>query len=229
MRVATYNILHGLPTRGRVVDPAKLIAACRGLDADVLALQEVDRHVPRSHRLDLAAEVAGALGMAHVFRATQDRDGGEYGNALLVRGTVDRAEVVALPQVADREPRNAIVAAVRVSDRPRPCSVAATHLSIRKGEGIAQLEAAVAAVGSWPEPRVLLGDLNLRTALVRPVVEAAGLTLAGGGATFPAVTPVRRIDHVAVRGFTIGEVRIVATGVSDHRALVVDLADAGAP
>ncbi|MFI6444348.1 endonuclease/exonuclease/phosphatase family protein [Kitasatospora sp. NPDC050543] len=68
MRVATFNVLHGLPMdRGRPVpagagaDPAAPLAEAIGsLDADVLALQELDRFQERSGGVDQAALAAVA-------------------------------------------------------------------------------------------------------------------------------------------------------------------------
>ncbi len=60
VRVASFNLLHGLsPADGRV-EPERLRAAVRELDADVLCLQEVDRDQPRSGGLDLTAICAEA-------------------------------------------------------------------------------------------------------------------------------------------------------------------------
>jgi endonuclease/exonuclease/phosphatase family metal-dependent hydrolase len=65
MRLATFNLLHGRSIDDGVVDVSRITAAVRSLDADVLALQEVDRHQDRSGRLDLTAVVAEALGTDH--------------------------------------------------------------------------------------------------------------------------------------------------------------------
>jgi endonuclease/exonuclease/phosphatase family metal-dependent hydrolase len=52
VRIATFNLLHGLAlSSGRPdssTDAALLREAVAGLDADVLGLQEVDVHQPRS-------------------------------------------------------------------------------------------------------------------------------------------------------------------------------------
>jgi endonuclease/exonuclease/phosphatase family metal-dependent hydrolase len=50
------------------------------------------------------------------------------------------------------------------------------------------------------------------------------MTLAGGPPTFPAHLPIIRIDHIAVRGGTVTEVKIVRTVISDHLALVAEVA-----
>ena len=48
MRLATFNLLHGRSPADGVVDPDRLVAAVASLDADVLALQEVDQ-IGRAH------------------------------------------------------------------------------------------------------------------------------------------------------------------------------------
>src|SRR3954466_660134 len=62
MRVATFNILHGRSPADDRVDVDRFAAAVKGLDADVLALQEVDRNQPRSGHADLTAVAAAAMG-----------------------------------------------------------------------------------------------------------------------------------------------------------------------
>ena len=74
LRIATFNLLHGqslgpdgnpLPGARPAADPAETLAqAIAALDADVLALQEVDRYQPRSGLVDQAAVAAKALGAA---------------------------------------------------------------------------------------------------------------------------------------------------------------------
>lgn len=60
--IATFNLLHGLSLRDGQARVADLRAAARLIDADVLALQEVDRHQPRSAEVDQTAVVAAELG-----------------------------------------------------------------------------------------------------------------------------------------------------------------------
>ena len=76
LRIATFNLLHGQalgpdgsplpdPADGGGTDPsAPLAEAIAALDADVLALQEVDRHQQRSGHADQAAVAAKAMGAA---------------------------------------------------------------------------------------------------------------------------------------------------------------------
>jgi endonuclease/exonuclease/phosphatase family metal-dependent hydrolase len=62
VRVGTLNLASGRDGGGRSVDAAALRAALGGVDADVLAVQEVDVGQPRSHSVDQPAEIAAALG-----------------------------------------------------------------------------------------------------------------------------------------------------------------------
>ena len=65
VRVATFNLLHGRSVAHGGVDVEDLRAAAAEIDADVVGLQEVDRHQERSGVVDQTAEVAAALGAEH--------------------------------------------------------------------------------------------------------------------------------------------------------------------
>ena len=47
-RIATFNLLHGMGLRSGTAEPAALSAAARAVGADLIGLQEVDRHQERS-------------------------------------------------------------------------------------------------------------------------------------------------------------------------------------
>lgn len=120
LRIGTLNLASGRDGGGRSIDAAALRAAAAEVDADVLALQEVDACQPRSHLVDQPAEVAAALGapdwrFAAAVAGTPDpfrswapvdppvlRGPGEpparphYGIALVSRAPVRRWSVLAL-------------------------------------------------------------------------------------------------------------------------------------
>jgi endonuclease/exonuclease/phosphatase family metal-dependent hydrolase len=64
MRLVTFNVCSGRNPRSGDVSAPDLIKAVRDLDADVLALQEVDRDQPRSGCIDQARTAATAMGCA---------------------------------------------------------------------------------------------------------------------------------------------------------------------
>lgn len=231
MRVVTFNIRHGAPQDSYLGLPDKLAEACAGLDADVLALQEVDVDLPRSQRADLARVVAEATGMTYVFaKARRHNYRGQYGNALLARGDIADVHVVTLrgdhrhrvrlgPVVLKpfRERRNAIVATVTVAGRT--ISVAATHLATEAGVRQRQLGAVAERLVARPAPRLLLGDLNVPWRQAADWLRPYRLTLAEQ----LVAAPREGIDHVAVDGIVVEQVETRWLPVSDHPAKIVDV------
>jgi endonuclease/exonuclease/phosphatase family metal-dependent hydrolase len=229
IRVATFNIRHGA-TDGELVRPVALARACAALDPDVLGLQEVERGRRRSWYVDQGRFVATFLRARYAPGPAVRRGRWRaYGNGLLARGRIRDIDVVDLPRGPEREPRSAVLAAVTV--RRTSISVAVTHLQHRPArlrhlpsDGAAQLRAVLDALRARPAPRLLLGDLNLQPPAARPILEAAGFTVAEHGPTFPADAPRICLDYVAVDGLHVQDVRVAAPAtISDHRAVVADL------
>ncbi|QDB78948.1 endonuclease [Georgenia sp. 311] len=251
MRLATFNILHGRSLVDDAVDLDRYARAVTTLDADVLALQEVDRDQPRSHGADLTAIAAEAMGaVEHRFAATLaglptawsaatgDLQPGtaSYGVALLSRWPVSSWSVVPLearqgpvpivfpgkeePTLVHDEPRVALVAVVETPHGP--LTAVSTHLTFIPDWTTIQLERVVAALAELPRPAVLMGDLNMAGS--RPSVATGWRSLAGA-LTFPVTHPDRQIDHILAEGplRAVGRARAIATGISDHRALLVDV------
>lgn len=229
MRLATFNVHHGTVSKDGPVDPERLGEVCASLDADVLALQEVDRGTIRARGVDLAAVVAEACGAEHLFGRARWYPGGDYGNALLVRGSIDRWSVQALPTVPGsrvwQEPRSVLQADIQVGGHA--LSVAVTHLAVPQEVNGPQLDHVLRLVATRPNPVVVMGDLNRFPNTVRPACEAAGLHYVAHGST--CLVPPLVIDHVLVSPeLTVRHVEVRATHMSDHAALLVDV-DVGDP
>ena len=217
IRLATFNIQHGRRPDGEV-DIGLLARSCAALEADVLGLQEVDRNLRRSHDADTAAAVAEVCGMDVVFGEAIAIRGGKYGNALLVRGTIEDAEVLPIP---DAEPRSAILARARLHSG-ETLWVAITHLGLR-GAAAAELPLVFEAMRGRAAPRVVMGDFNLDPDDVVPLAAAAGFERVDSDATWPAKGPRRIIDHVLLDGMRATAVVVAPLPVSDHLALVVEV------
>ena len=108
LRVLTYNIHHGEGTDGRI-DLERIARVIRAADADLVALQEVDRHTRRSGGVDQAAVIAEALGYEHAFVTAIEFDGGQYGEAVLSRVPASAPRGIPLRRrVPEEEDRAAI-------------------------------------------------------------------------------------------------------------------------
>lgn len=228
LRVASFNIRHGSTSTGPV-RIRQLARACAALDADILGLQEVDRRRRRSWMRDQSAVVARRMRARRVYGPALSRGVGQYGNALVVRGSVENVDVRSLPGSDRRQRRVAILARALV--RGVELSVAATHLQHwpprlhhLPDEAPAQLEAILEWLQARPAPRLLLGDLNLEPARAEPILEAGGFEVAQTGPTFPAEGPRVRVDYIAVDGLTIERAEAsAATPVSDHVPIVAEV------
>ena len=232
MRVATFNIHHGTVGSDGPVDVEGLAQVCAEFDADVIGLQEVDLLTERTGRKDLPGDVARALGMAHVFGPSTRYPGGWYGNALLVRGDVERWSVDRLPRLprwkVTQERRTLLRARVRVADLA--LSVGVTHLAVPRAIGLHQLRTLVDLVVDEPQPVVVMGDLNRAPQDVAPLAGWAGLEVVDHERTHPVVAPKLRIDHVLFSpDLAVEHVEVRSTPMSDHRALLVDLVPAASP
>jgi endonuclease/exonuclease/phosphatase family metal-dependent hydrolase len=236
LRVATWNIAGGRREATSAVDLAAVLAAMQALDADLLAIQKVDRQLARSDRTDQPRSIAQALGADRAwsyapaltgddFQALSGADPGgpAYGTLLVSRLPLEEVEQLRFPPAGGGEQRTAVLATIRVGGRA--VTVAAAHLSNKQGHNVRQL-------------RQLQGVLATRPAAAaawrpEPVVDGAaagfpaGWPGAGRGDTFPNSRPNRQLDHV-LRNDPGGvlrprSARVIAAAVSDHRALVVDL------
>ncbi len=251
MRLATFNLLHGRSLTDGLVDAARLREAARTLDADVLGIQEVDRDQPRSHGLDLTAEVAAGMGAVEsrfvsaisgtpgeVWVAATDGDApgqAAYGIGLLSRRPVLEWHVLRLTAAPVRSPilmPGSARQVIWLQDEPRVAvaavlegiTVATTHLSFVPVWNGVQLRKVTRWLRSLPGPRVLLGDLNMPGPIPRALT---GWRPLARTATYPTMGPRLQLDHVLASG-ELPSVRAVETpdlGLSDHRPLLVHLSD----
>jgi endonuclease/exonuclease/phosphatase family metal-dependent hydrolase len=218
-----------------------------GIDADVICLQEVDRHYDdRSEGVDQAVLLSQALDMQLAWGPTIDEprpDGParQYGNALLSRLPILVSDVHPLPGTG--EPRTALRTMLELDGAT--LWVTTTHLTVQAPAERAAQVAVLAALHTEPMAAgVVVGDFNARAeapelALLRERFTDAW-TAAGSredqagwrfwnrdeGDTYPAHAPHRRIDHVWLTGpVTVAAAHVAdGGGASDHLPLVVDLA-----
>lgn len=169
LRLATYNIRHGVGTDGRL-DLARTAASVAALDADVVGLQEVDDgYGARSGFEDQASRLAALLERHVLFEAVIDRDpvaSGQrrrrYGLALLSRTEIIDRRLHLLPadpgRPAPREPRGLLTARVAAAEA---LHILLTHLDNRdRRHRAAQVRGILQHAEALGGPAVLLGDLN---------------------------------------------------------------------
>lgn len=171
VRVASYNIRHGVGSDGRL-DLSRTAAAIGALGADVIGLQEVDdTFADRSRFEDQAARLAEMTGMRACFGATLDRPAAagqerrrRYGLALLTRHEIIQHEMFPLSghpgRPAPREPRGLLHARVQLPDQ-EALNVLVTHLDNEDpGHRTTQVLEILRRADGLDGPAVLVGDMN---------------------------------------------------------------------
>ncbi|MEQ4208453.1 endonuclease/exonuclease/phosphatase family protein [Actinopolymorpha sp. B17G11] len=236
IRVATYNIHHAAGPDD-VLDVAHTAKVLSSMHADVIGLQEVDRHWgERSDFADQARELAERLDMYAVYGANLDLDPAEpgqerrqYGTAILSRSPITSWSNTYLPKFGNHEQRGLLVANLKI--RGVAMRVANTHLQHNDNlEREAQAAAIVELLGSDPRRTLLTGDLNALpdtpeiATLTNVFADAWAEVGEGAGPTYPVENPVSRIDYVlGSRDLVFRHAEVVPTDASDHLPLFVDL------
>lgn len=194
--MATYNVHRCVGRDGRF-DPDRVAGVLGELDADVLALQELQWR--SSDALHLLDRFAADLGQRSIPGPTLLRPDGHYGNAVLTRLPVSQVRLVDLT-VHGHEPRGAIDALLE-STRGA-LRVVATHLGLLPGERRLQMRKMLAWLDDGPSqhPTVLMGDINEWFLWGRPLRWLhARFGYAPAPATFPSCLPVFALDRVWMR------------------------------
>ena len=253
MRLASFNVLHGRSLADGQVSTERLVTACATLEADVLALQEIDRNQSRSGGVDQTAAVADGMGAVAwrfepaligepgaTWRAAEDDDdptGAGYGVGVVSKLPVRRWHVVRLRAAKVRAP----VAVpggrgrfILLPDEPRVALAA----EVETGWGpLVVATTHLSFVPGWN--LVQLRRLTRQLAAIgHPAVLLGDLNFPGRlparvtgwrplatVRTFPGAKPSMQIDHALGHGLLplVAATEARELPLSDHRALVVDL------
>jgi endonuclease/exonuclease/phosphatase family metal-dependent hydrolase len=230
LRVMAYNVHHCGGMDG-VVDVERIANIIKASNADLVALQEVDKDVPRSGNVDQAAELGRLTGMYARFGKAIDYAGGEYGQAILSRWPIDEFEVVMLPSEPDREQRIALAATIRGDGKRPEILFVGAHLD-HQGEQLRlpQMEALLQFLrDSRIKEQFVCGDMNAQptSQTMQMAFEYLTDTTGDDALTLPAPNPNRKIDYIMFP--KTQQWRVVHTEVldepvaSDHRPVLAVL------
>ncbi|HOW90477.1 MAG TPA: endonuclease/exonuclease/phosphatase family protein [Elusimicrobiales bacterium] len=228
-RMMTYNIHHG-EGLDRKVDLERIAALIKREKADIVALQEVDKGVPRTDYRDLTAELSALTGMTGVFSNNYNFQGGEYGNAMLTRFPVKRWTNLHYVMIRPGEQRGLLQLVLDAGGRE--LVVMNTHIDYRTDDeermlNVGEIHRVAAQYGDVP--MLISGDFNdlpgsrvhkKLAEVFDDVWETAG---SGEGVTFPG--DKHRIDYVwRARNAALSAIKAwtVQSDASDHLPLVVE-------
>ena len=232
LRVATYNIHGGIGCDGHFV-PNRIVEVLREINADIVALQEVES---RTTGFDMLEFLAQALSMHAIPGPTLLSSAGDYGNGLLTRLPALNTRRIDL-SIAHREARGAIDAELVFGDRHAPddpsataLRVIATHLGLHPTERREQVRQLLAIFEhDRILPTVFMGDVNEWFLIGRPLRWLhRHFTRTPAPATFPSRFPLLALDRIWVQPRTLLQALYVhrsalARIASDHLPVVAEL------
>ena len=240
IRVMTWNIHHAEGV-DRTIDVDRIARIILSEKPDIVALQEVDRGVERSKKIDIITALADRTDMTYAFGKTIDYQGGDYGNAFLTRFPILEERNLHYKMIREGEQRGLLQLVLDV--RGEEIVVVNTHLDSREDDSarVASIEELnVTLSGYSPRPVIVCGDMNdgpqsrVITQLKKDYVDSWEQAGRGEGFTYPSDEPKKRIDYIFILKNPNPErasaavqlrpvsARVLPSSASDHLPLLVE-------
>lgn len=248
IRVMTYNIAGGRcfeVAEKQQVKPEACAAVIAEYVPDICGLNEVDFHLPRSGRIDLAADIGKIVGMKSVFARAVTWGEGDYGNGFLSRLPIIGYEDIIVPDPTDKsEPtyyETRCILRLTVDFGGREADVIVTHFGLAKTERDESIKILTSLIDGRTRPLILMGDFNIEPddPQLAPIYQRLHDTFAVYPEKFKRTYPSRndlprlsdvcrerglKIDYIFVSDeFKVDKVTIPETIASDHVPYIADV------
>lgn len=231
IRVMTYNIHVGVGM-DKKLDLPRIAGVINKQHPDLVGLQEVDRGVERTQRIDEIVELAKLTKMDYAFAFNLKYQGGQYGVAILSREPIRATDHHLYLNMREAERRGFIRAEVRIGGHL--INFVTTHLDYQYEDGRAfEAKQLLVAMKDVKAPLIIVGDFNDVPAgeayqlMHESFDDAWQLTKANEeGFSYPADRPAKRIDYIFTRRADRIKARRawkVETLASDHVPVVAEL------
>lgn len=241
LRVMTYNIYGARATSpANAADLDAIAEVIRRQNPDFVTLNEVDVFTNRTGKdVHQARDLAEKLGMEWHFSKAIDRDGGEYGDAVLSKYPILEKRSYRLPCASEQPGEDRSLCVIRVQIDGKDLYVASTHLDHLSGDASRLVQATEIRRIRDTELEgdlILCGDLNAIPSSNVIATMTSFLTNTGpiDQYTFPSDDPSRKIDYIMyapIEHFGVQNCQVVSRGdqqvggvdASDHRPVIADI------
>lgn len=231
IRVMTYNIHVGVGM-DKKLDLTRIAAVINKQHPDLVGLQEVDRGVERTQRIDEIAELAKLTKMDYAFAFNLKYQGGQYGVAILSRQRILATDHRLYKNLREAERRGFIRAEVKIGGQV--VNFVTTHLDYQYEDGrVFETEQLLTGLNGVSGPLIVVGDFNDVPSggayqLMRQHFDDTWIATkeTKEGFSYPADKPIKRIDYILTRQSDQMKAKrawIVETLASDHVPVVADV------
>lgn len=223
LKIASYNVRNA-KGMDNIVDFDRVAKVINEMEANAVAIQELDSATQRSNGRIVLDELAKRTNMFASFNASIEFSGGKYGNGILTKEKPLKVEAIALP--GREEVRGLLV--VELQDYVVCC----THLSLNEEDR----QTSIKLIQQYTEkytakPTFLAGDFNAlpNSDEIRDLSMDWILLSDSTQATFPSDRPTEVIDYIFIKSndkfsHIIKNAEVVNEPMaSDHRPLWVDI------
>lgn len=190
--ILSYNVRNCLGL-DNTVNYQRVADVINKINADIVALQELDSATSRSKGVSVLNELARLTEMIPTYRASINYQGGKYGIGILSKQKPLKVESMSLP--GKEELRSVLV--VEMNDYAFACS----HFSLTEADRLTSVEIVDQFTSNSAKPVFLAADLNDTPASPTLNTFSKNWQFLNDTAqlTFPADKPVKCIDFIMTR------------------------------
>lgn len=229
IRFMTYNIHHGEGIDS-VIDISRISKMILENEIDIAVLQEVDRGVLRTGRIDIPGLLAELTGMNYSFHKNINYQGGEYGNCILSKFPIVKDTNLPYTMLREGEQRGLLQTVIKIEGFQ--IAIMNTHLDYREddSERISNVGQIFKVMKNYSGlPLIIAGDFNddpessIHLQMKEKFIDVWEYLNDEPGFTYPTENPNKRIDYIFVKVQNEQkEVRIIPAKIFVHESIASD-------
>ncbi len=231
----TYNIHHG-KGMDKQVDLDRIAEVIERSDADIIGLNEVDKHFSKRSRYeDQIRWLAKQLNMEQAYSPSlslkSKKTMRQYGNALLSRYPIVKNNSYPFNFISGLVERRSLLETT-IEANKQLFQINVTHLSLNPFLHKKQTDFILNQACNCSHPIIIMGDWNMRPRsrewrkVTRNLQDVWSVLGEGAGYTYPSRRPRMRLDYIfASQNLRVVEAELVKTipEASDHLPIKVTL------
>jgi len=223
LKLMTFNMHRGIDKNGRL-DLGAIAEVITASDANIIALQEVERYSIRTGFQDQIKKLSEKTEMNYAYSKSTNILNGEYGNGLLSKYPIEEYKAIDLPSYGEQ--RTVLRAIINVNGLR--LVVYNTHLGLKAIEREEQLEFIMQMISEETLEYILMGDLNTKINKLKMVTDTMKDSAQNSEklqqSTFEEEGIQERIDYIFVSSnIKVVNYDVILSEASDHYPVISEI------